>query len=161
MSGFSEEVKQSCSVLLTLCNLVDCSLPGSSIHGILQARILEWVAISFSRGSSRPRDEPRSPSEPPGKPQVDEWMSGLVPLNEDQLSLPPSFSTHLMRMKWADRPNLQTNKKKKCPPRDTQSTGAWIWDFQLSELWEINVCCLSHSSMVIYYSSPNWLWPYP
>ena len=35
---------------------MDCSLPGSSIHGILQARILEWVAISFSRGSSRPRD---------------------------------------------------------------------------------------------------------
>ena len=34
----------------------DCSLPGSSIHGILQAIILEWVAISFSRGSSRPRD---------------------------------------------------------------------------------------------------------
>ena len=35
---------------------VDCSPPGSSVHGILQARLLEWVAISFSRGSSRPRD---------------------------------------------------------------------------------------------------------
>ena len=35
---------------------MDCSLPGSSIHGIFQARVLEWVAISFSRGSSRPRD---------------------------------------------------------------------------------------------------------
>ena len=35
---------------------MDCSLPGSSVHGILQARILEWVAISFSRGSSWPRD---------------------------------------------------------------------------------------------------------
>ena len=35
---------------------VDCSLPGFSVHGILQARILEWVTISFSRGSSRPRD---------------------------------------------------------------------------------------------------------
>ena len=44
---------QSC---LTLCDPVDCSPPGSSVHGILQARILEWVAISFSRGSSRPRD---------------------------------------------------------------------------------------------------------
>ena len=42
---------------LTLCNPVDCSPPGSSVHGILQARILEWVAISFSRGSSRPRDQ--------------------------------------------------------------------------------------------------------
>ena len=47
------EVTQSC---LTLCDPMDCSQPGSSIHGILQARILVWVAISFSRGSSRPRD---------------------------------------------------------------------------------------------------------
>ena len=47
------EVAQSC---LTLCDPVDCSPPGSTVHGILQARILEWVAISFSRGSSRPRD---------------------------------------------------------------------------------------------------------
>ena len=40
----------------TLCDPVDYSLPGSSVHGILQARILEWVAIPFSRGSSQPRD---------------------------------------------------------------------------------------------------------
>ena len=40
-----------------LCDPGDCSPPGSSVHGILQARILEWVAISFSRGSSRPRDQ--------------------------------------------------------------------------------------------------------
>ena len=36
---------------------MDCSPPGSSIHGIFQARVLEWVAISFSRGSSQPRDQ--------------------------------------------------------------------------------------------------------
>ena len=54
---------------------MDCGLPGSSVHGIFQARALEWVAISFSRGSFQPRIEPRSPtlpgvsllSEPPGK----------------------------------------------------------------------------------------------
>ena len=40
----------------TLCDPVDCSPPSSSVHGILQARILEGVAISFSRGSSQPRD---------------------------------------------------------------------------------------------------------
>ena len=40
----------------TLGNPMDCSPPGSSVHGIFQARILEWVAISFSRGSSQPRD---------------------------------------------------------------------------------------------------------
>ena len=47
------EVSQSCP---TLCDPMDCSLPLSSIHGIFQARVLEWVAISFSRGSSWPRD---------------------------------------------------------------------------------------------------------
>ena len=41
---------------LTLCNPMDCSPPGSSVHGISQARILEWVAISFSREYSLPRD---------------------------------------------------------------------------------------------------------
>ena len=41
----------------TLCDLMDCSLPGSSVHGILQARILEWVAVPSSRGSSPPRDQ--------------------------------------------------------------------------------------------------------
>ena len=46
------EVAQSCP---TLCDPLDCSPPGSSVHGILQARILEWAAISFSRGSSWPR----------------------------------------------------------------------------------------------------------
>ena len=40
----------------TLCNPMDCSLPGSFVHGILQARIQEWVAIPFSSGSFRPRD---------------------------------------------------------------------------------------------------------
>ena len=44
------EVAQSCP---TLCDPVDCSLPGSSIHGIFQARVPEWLAISFSRGASR------------------------------------------------------------------------------------------------------------
>ena len=41
----------------TLCDPVDCSPPGSSVHGILQARILEWVAVPSSRGSSWPRDQ--------------------------------------------------------------------------------------------------------
>ena len=48
------EVAQSCP---TLWDPMDCSLSGSSIHGIFQARVLEWIAISFSRESSRPRDK--------------------------------------------------------------------------------------------------------
>ena len=47
-------VVQSCP---TLCDPTDLSLPGPSVQGILQARILEWFAISFSRGSSQPRDQ--------------------------------------------------------------------------------------------------------
>ena len=54
-------VAQSCP---TLYDPMDCSPPGSSVHGILQARILEWVAISFSRGSSRPRDQTASFASP-------------------------------------------------------------------------------------------------
>ena len=47
-------VAQSC---LTLCDPVDCSPSGPSVHGVLPARILEWVAMPFSRGSSQPRDQ--------------------------------------------------------------------------------------------------------
>ena len=50
---YQSEVAQSCP---TLCAPVDCSPPGSSVHGIFQAGILEWVSIPFSRGPSRPRD---------------------------------------------------------------------------------------------------------
>ena len=65
-------VAQSCP---TLCDPMGCSPPSSSAHGILQARILEWVAISSSRGSSRPRDGTQVSciagefftTEPPGK----------------------------------------------------------------------------------------------
>ena len=49
LASVSVKVAQSCP---NLCDPVDCSPPGSSVHGILQARILEWVAIPFTRGSS-------------------------------------------------------------------------------------------------------------
>ena len=61
------------------CDLMGCSPPGSSVHGIFQARILKWIAISFSRGSSQPRNRTQVsciagrffiPSEPPGKPTI-------------------------------------------------------------------------------------------
>ena len=68
------KVAQLC---LTLCDPKDHSSPSSSVHGILQARILEWVAILFSRESSQSRDQTQSPTlqadslppEPPGKPK--------------------------------------------------------------------------------------------
>ena len=52
--GSESEVAQSCP---TLWDPLDCSLPGSSVHGIFQARVLEWFAISFSRGSFWLRDQ--------------------------------------------------------------------------------------------------------
>ena len=70
--GKWSEVAQSCP---TLCDPMDSSLPGSSVHGILQARILEWAAVSFSRRSSRHRDRTRvshtalpDPGMEPGSP---------------------------------------------------------------------------------------------
>ena len=81
---------QSC---LTLCDPMDCSSPGSSVYGILQVIILEWVAMSPSRESSQPRDQTQTlsvagrfslPSEPPGKPShayavpVNDLMKGLL-----------------------------------------------------------------------------------
>ena len=70
---------QSLQLRLILCDSMDCSPPGSSVHGILQATILEWVAMSSSRGSSHPGIKPTSPASPalaskffttvsPGKP---------------------------------------------------------------------------------------------
>ena len=70
---------QSC---LTLCDPMDCSLPGSSIHGILQSKILEWIAVPSSRWSSRTQESnphllcvphwhvSSSPLVAPGKPQI-------------------------------------------------------------------------------------------
>ena len=46
-----------CSSCLTVCDPVDCSPPGCSVHGVLQARILECVVVPASRGSSQPRDQ--------------------------------------------------------------------------------------------------------
>ena len=78
---------QQCSdsqLCLTLCNPMDCSLPGSSVHGILQVRILELVAIAFSRGSSRPRDRIH--------------ISYLLHWQLDSLSLvPPGKPTKVLR----------------------------------------------------------------
>ena len=60
-----------CSVESDPFATLDCSPPGSSVHGVSQARILQWVVISFSRGSSRPRDQTTSPV----------WRAGSSPLS--------------------------------------------------------------------------------
>ena len=89
-------VTQSC---LTLFDPVDCNLPGSPVHGIFQIRILECVALPFSRGSSQPRDLMKSgspalradslPSEPLGKHKIQTKMEvlGIEPRASCMLSM--------------------------------------------------------------------------
>ena len=96
------KVTQSC---LTLGNPMDYSLPDSSSHGILQARILEWVAIPSSRGSFQPRDQTQVSasqadsllSEPPGKPSFFIW-TGVK--KKSELHLVTDIKLCLIMAKW-------------------------------------------------------------
>ena len=77
---------------LTLCNPMDCNPPGFSVHGIFQARILEWVAISFSRGSSQPRNPTQVSC------IVGRYFYHLSPFNKVVLNLGeegPTVNSHL------------------------------------------------------------------
>ena len=134
-------VTQSCP---TLCDPKDCSSPGSSVHGILQARILEWVAI-LSRGSSLPRDQTHIScigsrfftTEPPGKPKgsthntcynfflgfylycVDTlWLTGLL-----QNELETRFS--LESKVFYD--TIKHTHFKKSPKRLSTMRETWVW----------------------------------
>ena len=106
---------------LTFCGLMDCSLPGFSVHGILQARILEWVAIHSFRGSSDPGIEPRFSAlkvdsfslMSPGKPCVcrvlgpyqisqinrESWASFVTQLVKN---LPAKWETWVQSLGWED-----------------------------------------------------------
>ena len=85
--SFTEEEKVA-QLCLTLCDPMDCNLPGSSVLEILQARILEWVAIFFSRESSQPRDQTQ--------------VSGLAPAAVSQrwAILTVSVLGFLAKIKW-------------------------------------------------------------
>ena len=104
-----------CACLVTqsypaLCDPIDCSPAGSFVHGILQARILEWVAIPFSRGSSWPGTEPRSPalqvdslrSEPPGSC---EYL--ILNVETTSQSTPPPPPCHCFQNIYISSRNLE------------------------------------------------------
>ena len=88
-----------------LCDPMDCSLPGSSIHGIFQTRVLERVDISFSRGSPNPGIEPVSPTlaggffttEPPGKPILPSAKGVLGDPDLPVAILQPTGQSELLR----------------------------------------------------------------
>ena len=74
-----------------LCDNMDCSSPGLSVHGVSQARILEWVAISFSRGSSPPRDQT----------QVSLIAGRWLPLSHQGSPMMSKFYIKIVFIKWA------------------------------------------------------------
>ena len=103
-------------LFLTLCNPVDCSPPGFSVHGILQARILEWIAISSSRGSSWPRDEIRVSCTANGF--FTTWTTREAPMQVKFILVTNflKYSTCKVRYSW-----LSTNKLK----RRERYAGQW------------------------------------
>ena len=91
-----------------LCDPMDCSLPGSSVHGISQARILEWVAFSYSRRSSRPRDQSSS---------LSHWQADSLPMSHQGSPFPLFCST----AKCQNTPNLSLAYLDSCT-----SYSSWI-----------------------------------
>ena len=83
---------QSC---LALCEPMGCSLPGSCVHGILQARILEWAAVPSSRGSSRPRDRTSV-----SYVCLLHWQAGSLPLAPPGKPIPPSPTFFFSQLCW-------------------------------------------------------------
>ena len=106
-------VAQSC---LTLCSLMDCSPPVSSVHGILQTRILDWVAMPSSRGCSWPRDQTHVSCiagglyhlSHKGSPRILEWVACLFsrgtsqPRNQTRVAC----IAHVFSTNWATREAL-------------------------------------------------------
>ena len=114
---------QDCAVLclvaqlcLTLCDPMDCSPPGSSVHEIFLARILEWVAISYFRGSSQPRDQTCVScdsciagrfltAEPPGKPALEEMrVQSLGHKDPLEKEMATHSSILARRIPWTEEP---------------------------------------------------------
>ena len=113
---------------LSLCDPMDCCLPGSSIHGISQARVLEWVAISFSRGSSRSGDRTWVSHivgtlftiwDARGSKDGDlAWLSNVSHLRGEKQNRPKASWCHICWVTWR-----RVCSYSKCPhlPRPTES----------------------------------------
>ena len=107
---------------MTLCDPMDCSPPDSSVYGILQPRILEWVAILFSRGSSQPRDRTHISSISGGFFTI--WATSEAPSLLDHQGSPG----HLSFYRWGNK-----FREGDCCAREHIGGWAWTstWDFQL------------------------------
>ena len=120
------ECMQSC---LTVCDPMDCSLAGSSVHGIFQARILEWVAISYSRGSSQSRIELTSL----GSPELTGRFFTTVP----PISSPKVKNKAQRAQRWVEgraAPSLHMHGWTRHPVRMEI-----LPSFRLAESWQRNL----------------------
>ena len=140
---------------LTLCDHMDCNLPGSSVHGILQARILEWVAISYFRGSSWPRDQTQI-SYTAGR-FFTIWATSSVlfssvaqscptpcnPMNRRMPGLPvhhqlPEFTqTHVHRVSDAIQPSHPLSSPSPPAPNPSQHQSLFQWVNSLHEVTKV------------------------
>ena len=124
-SSHTSKVKSLSRVQLFATPLTDYSLPGSSIHGIFRARILEWVAISFSRRSSRPRDW--TPVSRIVGRQFTVWAPREVHTSKVELTiLPARLQQHVNR----ELPDVQAGFRKGRGTRDQIANIHWITEKQ-------------------------------
>ena len=115
---------------------MDCSLTGFPVHGIFQARILEWVAISFSRGSSQPEVEPTSPAlaggfftaEPPGKHLV-AYRTSLTRGTRDQTLAPCTGSRVHQGSPLSSNYRSQKVSYEEGPHRKTISVPVYLFSY--------------------------------
>ena len=150
MSKVHAKLLQSCP---TLQDPVDCSLPGSSVHGILQVGILEWVAMFSSRGSSWPRDqtcvsyvsciagrfftaEPLGKQEPIQATNQNSKCDGASTLISIWKTAGKIVSPFLCP--WQPQPSVSQEGDPQLP---STLLVPWPWTSQLPELGEINVYC--------------------
>ena len=112
------------SVPPTLCNPMDCSPPGSSVHGILQARMLEWGAISYSKRSSQPRD--RTHISRTGRQILYHWATSEALWQQG----PPQIPGWPKRSSWNSASSFLLHKKLKykIQHRAAVSSLYWPWD---------------------------------
>ena len=154
------EVAQSCP---TVCDPMDCSLPGSSVHGIFQAVVLEWIAISFSRGSSQARDRTQVSHSVDRRLTVwttrEVWYAGSVqfssvaqscptlfdPMNRSTPSLPgvlhhqlPEFTqTHVHRVSDTIQPSHPLWSPSPPAPNPSQHQSLFQWVNSVHEVAKV------------------------
>ena len=163
-SEHESEVTQSCP---TLCDPMDCSPPGSWVHWIFQARILEWVAISFSRRSSQPSDWTRvSPivgrcftiwatredsvqfsSVPQFCPTLWDPMNGSTPGLPVHHKLPEFTQTHVHRVGDAIQPSHPPSSPSPLAPNPSQNQGLFQWVNSSHEVAKVLEFQLQHQSL--------------